>query len=213
MLNFAYLFILIFIIILILYLLIINSKKCPTKVKRFFYITFVLLFIRYIAVLIGTLIESQAIVYLLRPLILLNYCAMPLVALAVAYIFLRNEDTPFDYNFIFMSILMLLYVGEVYLYKINISINNIFGFIITFKNSLTPNLIYLIIMASVAVVSLLCVDKPFCNKWGMRLLTISLMVTIVEFILFLGGIKILPYPFIGEILILLMSFKAIKTFK
>lgn len=112
-----------------------------------------------------------------------------------------------------MSILLLLYVGEIYLYKINIAINSSFGFVITFKNNLTPNLIYLIIIASVAIVSLLCVDKPFCNKWGMKLLTISLMITIAEFILFLGGIKLFPYPVIGEILILLMSFKAIKTFK
>ncbi|WP_302670350.1 hypothetical protein [uncultured Clostridium sp.] len=112
-----------------------------------------------------------------------------------------------------MSILLLLYVSELYLYKVNISINNSFGFIINFKDSLTPNLIYLIIIASIAIVALLCGDKPFCNKWGMKLLTISLMLTIAEFILFLGGIKFFPYPLIGEILILLMSFKAIKTFK
>ena len=70
-----------------------------------------------------------------------------------------------------------------------------------------------IIIASIAIVSLLCVDKPFCNKLGMKLLTISLMISILEFILFLGGMKLFPYTFIGEILILLMSFKAIKTFK
>ncbi len=213
MLDFAYLLILIFIIIFTLYLLVINRNKCPKKVKIFFYITFVLLLTRYIAVLIGTLIDSQAIIYFLRPLVLLNYSVIPLVALGTAYIFLRNEDTSFDYNFIFMSILLLMYVGEIYLYKINIAINSSFGFIITFKNDLTPNLIYLIIIASVAIVSLLCVDKPFCNKWGMKLLTISLMITIAEFILFLGGIKVFPYPVIGEILILLMSFKAVKTFK
>mgnify|MGYP000063061571 CR=1 FL=1 len=213
MLNFAYLLTLIFIITFILYLIMINRNKCPKKVKIFFNITFVLLVIRYITVLLGTLIESQSIIYILRTMVLLNYSLIPLVALGTAYIFLRNEDTKFDYNFIFMLILLLLYVGELYLYKVNISINNSFGFIINFKDSLTPNLIYLIVIASIAIVSLLCVDKPFCNKWGMKLLTISLMITIAEFILFLGGIKFFPYPLIGEILILLMSFKAIKTFK
>ena len=213
MLNFAYILFLIFIIIFILYLFIINKKKCPKKVKIFFYITFILLFIRYFAILMGTLIDSQPIIYFLRSVVLLNYSAIPLLALGTAYIFLRNEDRTFDYNFIFMSILLLLYIGEIFIYKINISINNLFGFVITFKNNLTPNLIYLIIIASVAIVSLLCVDKPFCNKWGMKLLTISLMITIAEFIIFLGGIKIFPYPLIGEILILLVSFKAIKTFK
>lgn len=213
MLSFSYILTLIFIIIFILYLIGININKCPRKVKIFFSIAFILLFIRYIAILLGALIDSQAIIYCLRPIVLLNYSLTPLLALCTAYIFLRNEDTPFNYNFIFMVILLLLYVWEVYIYKINISINNSFGFIINFKESLKPDLIYLIVISSIAIVSLLCVEKPFCNKLGMRLLTISLMITITEFILFLGGIKILPYPFIGEILILLMSFKAIKTFK
>lgn len=213
MLNFAYLLTLVFIIIFIFYLIMINRNKCPKKVKVFFNMTFVLLVIRYITVLLGTLIESQSIIYILRTMVLLNYSLIPLVALGTAYIFLRNEDTKFDYNFIFMLILLLLYVGELYLYKVNISINNSFGFIINFKNNLTPNLIYLIVIAAIAIVSLLSIDKPFCNKWGMKLLTISLMITIAEFILFLGGIKFFPYPLIGEILILLMSFKAIKTFK
>ena len=144
MLNFAYLLTLIFIITFILYLIMINRNKCPKKVKIFFNITFVLLVIRYITVLLGTLIESQSIIYILRTMVLLNYSLIPLVALGTAYIFLRNEDTKFDYNFIFMLILLLLYVGELYLYKVNISINNSFGFIINFKDSLTPNLIYLI---------------------------------------------------------------------
>lgn len=213
MLSFSYILILIFIIIFILYLIGININKCPRKVKIFFGITFILLFIRYITILLGTLIDSQAIIYFLRHIVLLNYSLTPLIALCTAYIFLRNEDTPFDYNFIFMFILLLLYVWEIYIYKINININKYFGFVINFKYSLKPDLIYLIVISSIAVISLLCVDKPFCNKLGMRLLTISLMITITEFILFLGGIKILPYPFIGEILILLMSFKAIKTFK
>lgn len=98
MLNFAYLLTLIFIIVFTLYLLVINRNKCPKKVKIFFYITFVLLLTRYMAVLIGTLIDSQSIIYFLRPLVLLNYSAIPLVALGTAYIFLRNEDTTFDYN-------------------------------------------------------------------------------------------------------------------
>ena len=213
MLKFAYLLTLVFMIIFNFYLIIINRKKCPKKVKIFFNITLVLLFIRYIAILLGTIIDSQALIYFLRPTILLNYSTIPLIALGTEYIFLRDEERKFDYNFIFMIILLILYIGEIYLYRIGININNLFGFVITFRESLTPNLIYLIIIASISVVSLVYADKPFCNKLGMKLLTISLIVTIAEFIIFLGGLKIFPYPFIGDILILLMNFKAIKTFK
>lgn len=213
MLDFAYLCLTLFIIIFILYLFLISIKKCPKKIKAFFSITFFLLFIRYIAILVSNLIDEQSIVYLLKQFVLINYCAIPLLTLGISYIFLRVEDKSFDYNFIFMGILIAMYVGLVFIYKVNISIDNVFGFVITFKNSLTPNLIYLIIMASLSVVSLLSMDKPYSNKWGMRFLTIALMVSILEFVIFLGGIKILPYPFIGEILILLVNYKALKTFK
>lgn len=213
MLKFAYLCLMLFIIIFILYLFIINTKKCPKKIKIFFSITFLLLTIRYICILITGLIDEQSVVYLLRQFVLMNYFAVPLLAMGISYIFLREENKSFNYNFIFMGILAFMYLGLIYFYKINISIDNMFGFIITFKNNLTPNLIYLIIMASMAVLSLLSMDKPYSNKWGMRLLTISLMVAIIEFVLFLGGIKILPYPYLGDILILLINYKAIKTFK
>ena len=213
MLDFVYLCLTLFIIIFILYLFIINIKKCPKKIKIFFAITFLLLIIRYISMLICSLIDEQSIVYLLKEFVLINYCAVPLLALGVSYIFLREEDKSFDYNFIFMIILFAMYVGLILIYKVNISIDNVFGFVITFKNSLTPNLIYLIIIASLAVVSLLSMEKPYSNKWGMRFLTISLMISILEFVIFLGGIKILPHPFVGEILILLNSYKALRTFK
>lgn len=213
MINFAYLCSLIFIIIFICYLIKVNFEKCPRKVKKFFAIALGLLALRYVAVLIGALIDEQAIVYLLRHFILSDYFVIPLLILGILYIFLRDENKTFDYNFIFMIILLILYIALLIIYKVNISIDNIFGFVITFKNSLTPNLIYLIIMASLAVVSLLYIDKPHSNKWGMRILTAVLMISIIEFVIFLGGIKLFPYPIIGDVLALLLSYKAIKTFK
>lgn len=213
MLDFVYLCLTLFIIIFILYLFTISIRKCPKKIKIFFSITLLLLITRYTTILICNLIDKQSIVYLLRQFVLINYCAIPLLALGVSYIFLREEDKSFDYNFIFMGILVAMYIALILIYKVNISIDNVFGFVITFKKSLTPNLIYLILTASLAVLSLLSMEKPYSNKWGMRFLTIALMVSILEFVTFLGGVKILPYPFIGEILILLNSYKALKTFK
>ena len=63
-----------------------------------------------------------------------------------------------------MIILGLLYVVLVYTYKFSISITNKFGFIISLENGMIPILIYLIILASLAVFILINVDKPFCNK-------------------------------------------------
>lgn len=212
MIAFCYLCFLLFIIIFLLYLQKINVKFCPNKIKIYYTITLALLFLRYSTIFIASLANNQAIVYFIRPIAVLNYCAIPLLALGALYIFLREERRGFDYNFIFMAILLVVDITLILLYKVKIDISINFGFVIGFREILTPNLIYLIILASLAVITLMQIDRPYCNRGGMRLLLISLMCSVAELILFLGGIKVFPYPIFGEVLILLNTFNAINTF-
>lgn len=139
--------------------------------------------------------------------------AIPLLVLAAIYIFLRDENRSFDYNYTFMVILFLGYFVINIFYKLDIKVDSVFGFIVNYREVLIPSLIYLIIISSFVVVALLFVDKPYSNTSGMRLLLISLIITVVEFIIFLGGVRVFPYPLIGEICILGCSYKAIATFK
>ncbi len=112
-----------------------------------------------------------------------------------------------------MVIIFLVYIFINIFYKMDIKLDSIFGFIVSYKNSLIPSLIYLIIMSCMVVATLFLLDKPYNNSIGMVFLLISLIITISEFIIFLGGIKIFPYPVLGEISMLLCSYKAILTFK
>ncbi|WP_242849780.1 hypothetical protein [Clostridium sp. C8] len=169
--------------------------------------------LRCIVLLCGVIIEKQGIIYFLKEYALLNYFSIPLIILSSLYIFLRNERIKFSRNYIFMVILGLLYGLLVYTYKFSISITNNFGFIISIENGIIPILIYLIILASLAVFILINLDKPFSNKAGMRMLLISLIIYIVEYILLLGGISLYPYVIIGEVLILGCLLKSIYTFK
>ena len=171
------------------------------------------LILRYIVLLFGVFIEKQGIIYFLKYYAFFNYFSVPLIILSALYIFLRNEKQKFNRNYIFMIVLGLLYVALVYTYKISISITNNFGFVISLKDGMIPILIYLIIIASLSVFILINLDKPFSNKVGMRILLISLMIYIIEYILLLGGINIYPYPIIGEVLILGCLLKSICTFK
>lgn len=98
-------------------------------------------------------------------------------------------------------------------YEIDIKIDTTFGFVLNMKETLIPTLVYLIIIAGLTVVTLLFIDKPYSNKFGMRMLLISLIIGIVEYVFFIGGVKIFPYPIIGEVFILFSTFKAIETFK
>lgn len=213
MVTFIYLCILLFIIIFSLYLLYLSYKKCPIKIQKFYIVTLSIIVLRYLSLLSLCIIQRQRTIYFIKVLTQLTFIGIPLSILAAIYIFLRDEKRTFDYNYSFMIILFLGYFIMNRIYKLEIKVDNIFGFIVVYKEILTPSLIYLIIISSLSVVTLLFSDKPYSNKLGMRLLLISLIVTVIEFIIFLGGIKIFPYPLIGEVCILGCSYKAINTFK
>ena len=198
---FIYLCILLFIIIFSLYLIWLSSQKCPIKIQKFYLITLTIMLIRYLSLLSLWIVKYQKIIYIIKTLTQLTFVGMPLLSLACFYIYLRDENRKLVY--IFINIF----------YKMDIKLDSIFGFIVSYKNSLIPSLIYLIIMSCMVVATLFLLDKPYNNSIGMVFLLISLIITISEFIIFLGGIKIFPYPVLGEISMLLCSYKAILTFK
>lgn len=210
---FIYLCILLFIIIFSLYLIWLSFQKCPIKIQKFYLITLTIMLIRYLSLLSLWIVQYQKIIYIIKTLTQLTFVGMPLLSLTCFYIYLRDENRKFDYNYIFMVIIFLVYIFINIFYKMDIKLDSIFGFIVSYKNSLIPSLIYLIIMSCMVVATLFLLDKPYNNSSGMVFLLISLIITISEFIIFLGGIKIFPYPVLGEISMLLCSYKAILTFK
>ena len=203
---FIYLCILLFIIIFSLYLIWLSSQKCPIKIQKFYLITLTIMLIRYLSLLSLWIVKYQKIIYIIKTLTQLTFVGMPLLSLAFFYIYLRDENRKFDYNYIFMVIIFLVYIFINIFYKMDIKLDSIFGFIVSYKNSL-------ILMSCMVVATLFLLDKPYNNSIGMVFLLISLIITISEFIIFLGGIKIFPYPVLGEISMLLCSYKAILTFK
>ncbi|WP_343009384.1 hypothetical protein [Clostridium celatum] len=213
MIAFTYLCILLFIIIFIFYLMYLNNKKSPKKIKLVYSIALLTLLLRYISLVVLWIVEKQSIIYSMKSLTQTNYIAIPLLALIALYIFLRMEDKSFDYNYVFTIILIISYVIIIKIYKLDIKIDSVFGFIVRFKEILVPSLIYLIILASIMIITLLLGDKPYSNKKGMRLLMISLIVLIGEFIMFVSNMMIFPYNIVGEVFMLICSYNAINTFK
>lgn len=213
MIAFIYLCILLFIIIFTVYLIHLSLKRCPIKIRNFYLVALVIIGIRYISLLSLWLIQSQKIIYFIKGLTQLVFIGIPLLVLSALYIFLREENRSFDYNYTFMIMLILIYLGIRAFYRLDIKIDSIYGFLVSYKDSLIPSLFYLIILSSLVVITLLFVDKLYSNNIGMKLLLLSLIITVSEYVLFLGGIKIFPYPLIGELSILGCSYKAINTFK
>ncbi len=213
MVAFIYLCILLFMIIFSLYLIYLSSNKCPKKIRKFYLVSLSIIVVRYVSLLSLWLVQRQRIIYFIKIFTQLNFLAIPLLILAAIYIFLRDEKRRFDYNYTFMIILFLGYCLINIFYKLDIRVDTVFGFMVSYKEILVPNLIYLIVISSFVVITLLFVDKPYSNTSGMKLLLVSLIITVIEFIIFLGGIRIFPYPLIGEVCIIGCSYKAISTFK
>lgn len=213
MIAFIYLCILLFIIIFSIYLIYLSSNKCPSKIRKFYLVSLLIIVVRYLSLLSLWLIQRQRIIYFIKVLTQLSLVGIPLLVLAAIYIFLRDENRSFNYNYTFMIILFLVYVVINIFYKLDIRVDSIFGFIVSYREILIPSLIYLILISSFVVISLLFIDKPYSNTNGMKLLLVSLIITVIEFVIFLGGIRIFPYPLLGEICILGCSYKAITTFK
>lgn len=213
MVAFIYLCILLFMIIFSLYLIYLSSNKCPKKIRKFYLVSLSIIVVRYVSLLSLWLVQRQRIIYFIKIFTQLNFLAIPLLILAAIYIFLRDEKRRFDYNYTFMIILFLGYCLINIFYKLDIRVDTVFGFMVSYKEILVPNLIYLIVISSFVVITLLFVDKPYSNTSGMKLLLVSVIITVIEFIIFLGGIRIFPYPLIGEVCIIGCSYKAISTFK
>ena len=213
MVAFIYLCILLFMIIFSLYLIYLSSNKCPKKIRKFYLVSLSIIVVRYVSLLSLWLVQRQRIIYFIKIFTQLNFLAIPLLILAAIYIFLRDEKRRFDYNYTFMIILFLGYCLINIFYKLDIRVDTVFGFMVSYKEILVPNLIYLIVISSFVVITLLFVDKPYSNISGMKLLLVSLIITVIEFIIFLGGIRIFPYPLTGEVCIIGCSYKAISTFK
>lgn len=213
MIGFSYLCVLLFIIIFILYLFKENIRLSPSKIKLFMAMALLPLLLRVLVLICGVIIEKQSIIYLLRPFVFLNFFSIPLLIIGCLFIFLRNESIKFNTNYIFLIILLLGYLVLIIFFKIDININTTFGFVLNIRDKIIPTLIYLIIISGVTVFTLLFIDKPYSNKFGMRILLVSLIVAIVEYVFFIGEVKIFPYPLIGEIFILFSTFKSIETFE
>ena len=195
------------------FFIILNLFKCPINIRQVYLVSLLIIVVRYLSLLSLWLIQRQRVIYSIKILTHLNFVAIPLLILAAIYIFLRDEKRKFDYNYIVMIILFLGYFIINVFYKLDIRVDTVFGFIVNYREILIPNLIYLIVISSFVIITILFVDKQYSNTCGMRLLLISLIITVIEFIIFLGGFRIFPYPLVGEMCIIGCSYKAISTFK
>ena len=211
--NFAYYIFLLLIIFLSFYTLKRNLEVSPKKIK--IYLTFVitLFLLRHIGLFLLCILQSSNIIYYLKPIIYLNHIAMPLIVLAITYVYLRSETLKFTGSYAVLSAIVLIYLLIMKISRITIEVSQFYGFIVKINNETEMFLFSLILMGIMLILNVILLDKPFANRRGIWFIIISVVVVMLEEVIILGGIKVFPYPVIDELIFLIIINVVFNGFK
>lgn len=211
--NFAYYIFLLLIIFLSFFTLKRNLQVSPKKIK--IYLTFVitLFLLRHIGLFVLCILQSSNILFYLKPIIYLNHIAMPLIVLAITYVYLRSETLKFTGSYIILSVVVLIYSCVIGMSKLTIEVSQTYGFIVNISNATEMYLLSLILMGIMLVLNVILLDKPYANKTGIWFIIISIVVVMLEEVIILGGIKVFPYSVIGELIFLIIINAVLNGFE
>ena len=68
-------------------------------------------------------------------------------------------------------------------------------------------------MGIMLILNVILLDEPFANTKGIWFIIISIVVVMLEEVIILGGIKVFPYPVIGELIFLIIINVVFTGFK
>ena len=211
--NLAYYTFILLIIFLLFLLINKNLKLSPKKIRIYITTVGVLFILRYIGLFLLCVLRDSGLVYRLKYILFLNHITIPLMVIGLSYVYLRWDKLTFNVNYILASIIIICYGIEIYFMKAKVTLDINYGYIVNITNK---NIIYLFPLIMVGILLVFCIyffDKPNNNKAGMIYLILGLSVVIIENIIYLGGIKIFPYPIIGDGIFVFIMNLAVNTFK
>lgn len=211
--NFAYFIFLLLIIFLLLFLLKKAKEKVPKKIKPYIMGVIILFIFRYIALLLLCIVSKSGIAYYLKGFVFLNHLTIPLIIICLTYVFLRPGKMPFSSNYILGGLLTSFYFVGMILIKGTVTMNQRYGYIISLDKDNILNIIYLIILGVLLIFNVMILDKPNNNKLGVSYLILAIFFVAIENVIYLGGVKIFPFPIIGDAIFIVIMNLAFSTFK
>ncbi|SKA84185.1 hypothetical protein SAMN05428976_106136 [Clostridium sp. USBA 49] len=210
---FIYLSILLLTFILIYYGLNFGYKYAPFKIKILSVGAFISLALRYIALLIFLINKNIRNMYLLKPIIFLNFISIPILAMISIYIYSRNNKFKFNYCIIFSIILSIFYIFIIFNFQVNINSIKELGYSMEFINNNLIYGIFLILNTLYLFSAIVLLGFKNINTIGICLLLISSIVEIFEIIIKICGIGIFPVPIVGDIFFILCADYALYKLK
>ena len=211
--NFAYYIFLLLIIFLYIVLFNKNFKYSPKKIKIYMSAIVMLGILKNITLIILCVVKKANIVLMVKNLVFLEYATLPLMALTVTYIFMRSEKIKFLWSYVIGAVSLIIYYFILKCSGINSEVSAIFGFIITLKNELIMTIFSAFFLGIIIIAISIILDKPYVNKKGLVLVLGAVIIIFAEQVIVISGIKLFPYPVIGEMLFLIIMNYAIGIFK
>lgn len=188
-------------------------RHAPVRIKLLGTTLIAVLTFRYIGLLILLIIKNIKYLYLLKPLIFLNFLCIPVLAFISLYILARNDNIKFSYGFIILGILLTTYILAMTFIPIDIISQGSLGYVITIEKSKILFGTYLIINTIVFLYTLLLLEHKSVNRLGIILIIAASAVTILEIIFSSLFGNILPSIIISDIMWLLTINFALYRFK
>ncbi|AJG97270.1 hypothetical protein LF65_00635 [Clostridium beijerinckii] len=211
--NFAYYLFLLLIIFLSISLIRKNLEVSPKKIKIYLALVITLFLLRHVALFLLCILKNSTIIYYLKPVIFLNHLSVPLIVLAVSYVYLRSEKLNFGGTYVIAATVCIIYAVIMQTSKLTVQVNYLYGFILQIDKETILFLFSLILLGALLILNVILLDKPYANKKGIWFIIIAILIVMIEDIIILGGIKLFPYSVIGDILFLIIINLVLKGFK
>lgn len=211
--NFAYYLFLLLIIFLSIFIMKRNLEVSPKKIKIYLTIVITLFLLRHIALFFLCILENSTVIYYLKPIIFLDHISIPLMILAMTYVYLRAETLKFGGSYIIAFLAGIIYVFIMETSKVTVQVSYLYGFILGIDKEIILFLFSLILLGLLLILNVILLDKPFANKKGIRFIIISILIVMTEEIIMLGGIRVFPYSVIGDLIFVILMNWVLSGFK
>lgn len=211
--EFAYYLFLLLIIFLAISIIKKNLEVSPKKIKIYLTIVITLFLLRHIALFLLCILKNSNIIYYLKSIIFLDHVTIPLIVLAMTYVYLRSETLSFGRSYIIAAVVCIIYALLMQMSKVTVQVSYVYGFILEIDKNTILFLFSLILLGILLVLNVILLDKPFANKKGIWFIIIAISIVMIEDIITLGGVRIFPYSVIGDMLFLIIIDLVLRGFK
>lgn len=185
--------------------------KVPIKIRSVFTMVIGALFVRYVALFILLIAQNIKYLYCLQPLIFLNMLAIPIGAIVCFYIFIKNNSIKFNYIFLVIAILIVLYILMIFICPVKVQISDVFGYKMGILNSKYIYGVNVLINLIILIYAVILIIRKIGNKIGYIFIILSSTVTLLGILNIFIKLTIMPIDIVSDIMWMICIIYSIKT--